>query len=332
VSTATAASLPEIPLIETGPDWVFETLEREVARVHALLDAGAGRVPNAAIRAADAVSRGWLQRHRAPLLSEIERVSQIVGRPGAYFLNVSYEWGCSCRAAPSPDGRSARLLRALDWPDPGLGRYVIAVRVASPAGRWVTLTWPGYVGVLQAVAPGRFAAALNQAPLEGPTGVFAFDWLAERGQIWRRPHPPASHLLRRVFETAPDCQVARKMLTSSPIAAGAIFTLAGLAPDETYVIERRSDDAHVIEGPAVAVNEWRSPGWKGHARGEANSARHAIMAAARMEMGDSFPWLRPPVLNDRTRLAFVADASTGAFAAQGWEKGGPATAILRMAM
>jgi hypothetical protein len=38
--------------------------------------------------------------------------------------------------------------------------------------------------------------------------------------------------------------------------------------------------------------------------------------------------LRPPVLNETTRLVFVADPASGAFAAQGWEADGPATVPL----
>ncbi|MGF1659071.1 MAG: hypothetical protein ACFCUS_06555 [Rubrimonas sp.] len=326
-----SADLPEIPLVEAGEDWVVETLRTHADRAHALIEAGAGSLPTAAIRMADAVSRRWLARHRAPQLAELDRIAAIIGRPGAHYLNVSYEWGCSCAAGPSPDGASARLLRVLDWPDPGLGRYVMAVRVASPLGRWLTLTWPGYAGVLQAVAPGRFAAALNQAPLDGPTGLFALDWVAARGKVWRRPHPTASHLLRRVFETAPDFAAARRMLSETPVAAGAIFTLAGVRPEESCVIERRPDTAHVIDGPARAVNAWQSPGWKGLPRGDDNPRRLDAMAAAALTLDPALPWLRPPVLNDRTRLVFAADPSTGAFVAQGREADGPATRTLEAA-
>jgi hypothetical protein len=35
----------------------------------------------------------------------------------------------------------------------------------GPAGEFFDVTWPGAVGTLTAVAPGRFAAAINQAPL-----------------------------------------------------------------------------------------------------------------------------------------------------------------------
>ena len=91
-------------------------------------------------------------------LAEIDEIAARLGRPGGHFLSVNYEWGCTVGVGPSPDGRSARLTRTLDWFTPGLGRYVMAARVAGQAGHFVTLTWPGFVGVLQAMAPGRFSA------------------------------------------------------------------------------------------------------------------------------------------------------------------------------
>ncbi|MCU0839852.1 MAG: hypothetical protein MUE49_14200, partial [Rhodospirillales bacterium] len=240
--------LPEIPVFDVGVDFPFETLECAFDRLNALLDASGGRIPALAISMADAVSRRWLKRWHEPYLAEIDRIAARMGRPGAYFLNVSYEWGCTASAMPAPDGASARLTRVLDWPDRGLGRYVIAARVNGEAGRWLTLTWPGYTGVLQAMAPGRFAASLNQAPMEQPVGTLAIDWLLNRAKVWRQPHLTPAHLLRQVFERARNFAEAKAMLTTTPIALPTIYTLAGLAPDETCVIERREENAHVIDG------------------------------------------------------------------------------------
>jgi hypothetical protein len=39
----------------------------------------------------------------------------------------------------------------------------------GPAGEYYSVTWPGYVGTLTALAPDRFAAAINQAPLRRRT-------------------------------------------------------------------------------------------------------------------------------------------------------------------
>ena len=192
----------EIPVHDVGPPYPLETLELEPARANALIDGATRGVPRAALRALDAVSRRWLAKQDSVHLDEIDAIADRLGRPGAYFLSVNYEWGCTCRVGPSPDGTSARLVRVLDWVTHGLGRHVIAARVAGAAGPFVTLTWPGYTGVLQAMAPGRFSAALNQAPMRRPLGSFYLDWAVNRGRVWRMPHLTPAHLLREVFETA----------------------------------------------------------------------------------------------------------------------------------
>lgn len=320
---------PAIPLFNAGRDWPFEILAQASDRVDPLLDASSRFIPRAAIAFADRVSRRWLQRWHEPYLSEIDRIAARIRRPGAHFFNVSYEWGCTSSAGPSPDGRSARLLRVLDWPNRGLGRYVVAARIDSDAGPWLTLTWPGYTGVLQAVAPGRFAAALNQAPMDTPVGVYPLDWLVNRVHVWDRPHLTPAHLLRRVFEQARSFAEARALLCETPIALSTIYILAGIAPEEACVIERRPERAHVIDGPAAAANAWQAPGWSGRARGHDNERRRRQLRAACVATADEADWLRPPVLNRWSRLAFSADARCGSVTAQGYEPDGPATALFR---
>jgi hypothetical protein len=280
------------------------------------------------VKLADAVSRRWLERWHETYLDEIDRISARIARPGAYFLNVSYEWGCTTSAGPSSDLGSAHLMRVLDWPDAGLGRYLVAVRIESAAGFWLTLTWPGYTGVLQAVAPGRFAAALNQAPMEQPTGIFLMDWLLNRIGVWRRPHLTPAHLLRQVFEQASDFREAKSMLAKISMALPTIYTLAGIRPDEACVIERLPESAYIIDGPACAANAWQATDWAGRARGKDNARRLDLMRSAEPSLDGEFDWLRPPIFNQRTRLALVADASSGLLVAQGYEDGRPATAIL----
>jgi hypothetical protein len=323
------AVLPEIPVLDAGIDWPFETVEREFERINALLDAGSGRVPKLAMKIADAVSRRWLERSQQPYRAEIDRIAARIARPGAYFLNLSYEWGCTSSAGPSPDGQSSRLVRVLDWPDRGLGRYSIAARITCDPGAWLTLTWPGYTGVLQAIAPGRFAAALNQAPMEQPVGVYLLDWLVNRSKVWKQPHLTPAHLLRQAFERARDFAEAKGMLSETPIALPAIYILTGLGPDEACVIERLPDRAQVISGPVCAANGWQTPGWVGRSRGANNSGRLALMRSAERSLDGAFEWLRPPILNRRTRLVFIADASSGVVVAQGYEAERPATAVLR---
>ncbi|MCB1503402.1 MAG: hypothetical protein KDJ47_00345 [Hyphomicrobiaceae bacterium] len=326
--SAKVASLPDIPLMDVGRDFPMETLERDLPRAHQLLDLATRIVPKSALVSLDHLSRRWLARWENAHLPEIDSIAKRLGRPGAYFLSVNYEWGCTCRVAPSPDGSAARLVRVLDWRTDGLGKNIVAARVASEAGPFVTLTWPGYTGVLQAVAKGRFAAALNQAPMRKSVGYYYLDWAANRHRVWSMPHGTPAHLLRQVFETAINFEQARDMLRKTRISTPAIFSLAGLAPEETCVIERTETEAQIYDGAHAAANHWRTIGWSGHARGNDSASRARLMAGIPTEFDDTFRWLADPVLNPQTRLVMIAEPKSGRFMAQGYERDGAATMLL----
>jgi hypothetical protein len=323
-------TLPEIRFVDVGAAFPMATLEAGAAQAHALLDAATKGMPLRVLAGLDRVSRAWLQRNNSLHLPEIDAIAAKLARPGAYFLSVNYEWGCTCRVAPSADGRSARLVRVLDWLTTGLGRNIMAARVDAAAGAFVALTWPGYTGVLQAVARGRFAAALNQAPMRrAGGGMMPLDWAINKGRVWRTRSDTPAHVLRTVFEQAPTYAAARQLLIDTPIAAPAIFSLAGIHANETCVIERLETAAHVHDGPGVAANNWQAPGWHGRARGSDSAGRACLMAAVVPEFDATLPWLRPPILNSRTRLVIIADASSGEFLAQGFEAEGAATSVLQ---
>lgn len=325
-------TLPEIPVIETGADFPLATLDADPGRAMLLLDGAIKGVPRRALETLDAVSRRWLDKWNHTHLAEIDRIAERLGRPGAYFLSVNYEWGCTTGVRPAPDGRAARLVRILDWRTPGLGRYVMAARVSAEAGPFTTLTWPGYTGVLQASATGRFAAAINQAPMpKGGGGLYPFDWLASKIRLWHTPHPTPAHLLRTIFETAPDYAAARRVLIETPIAAPVIYALVGTTADQITIIERTEDAANVYDGATAAANAWQGPGWRGRPRGTDSAARAATMMNLPAEFVAPSEWLRSPVLNDLTRLAMIAEPATGRLVAQGYEAEGPATAPLSMA-
>ena len=327
---ASDRGLPRIPVVLTGPDFALETFHAERPFIHALMDEAVRNVPRFVLKALDAISRRWLERHGNPYLAEIDHIAAQIDRPGAYFLSVNYEWGCTVGVGAAPDGRSARLARTLDWDTRGLAKGLIAANVACPAGPFVTLTWPGYTGVLQAMAPGRFCAAINQAPMRKlGGGMLVTDWIANRLRVWNQPHQTATHLLRRVFETAGDYAQARAMLVTEPIAAPVTFTLAGMAPAESCMIERSEQDAFVVDGATAATNHWCGLDHGARPRGEDSAARRQeMLAAAPFDFDADFPWLKPPILNDITRLAMIADASVGRLMAQGYAGLVPATAVL----
>lgn len=323
--------LVRIPVHSVGAAYPMETLEREEARAHALIDDATGNLAPAALKALDAISRRWLAKQDSDYLPEIDAIARRLARPGAYFLSVNYEWGCTCKVGPSPDHKSARLVRVLDWLMPGLGREVVAARVAGGAGPFTALTWPGYTGLLQGMAPQRFSAALNQAPMRAPLGSFHLDWAVTRARVWRMPHLTPAHLLREVFETAESFEEAKRMLIERPIATPAIFSLAGVRRSETAVIERTETDARVHEGGNVAANHWQAAGWRGHSRGNDSAGRACRMHAVSTGFDPEFRWLVPPILNCNTRLVMIADAAQGRLIARGIEAYRPATETLDLA-
>lgn len=327
-------ALPPIPVLDVDEPFPLATLAAEEARAHALMDRATRHVPPVVLSALDRISRHWLVRNGNDHLGEIDLVAVRLGRPGAYFLALNYEWGCTVGVKRCPEGRTARLVRVLDWRTPGLGRHIIAARVKGPAGLFVTLTWPGYTGVLQGMAPGRFSAALNQAPMRRLGGGFyPLDWAVSRARVWHMPHAMAAHVLRDAFERAPCFADARRMLIETPIAAPAIYALAGLGAGETCIIERTETAAHVIDGESAAANHWQGVRWSGRPRGRRSRERSQTMYDVVPAVLDpAWPWLRPPILNDRTRLVMVADASTGRIVAQGFEADGAATAPLDIAV
>lgn len=330
IKVSSSQSLASIPVQACSSEFPLETLKTHGDRIHDLLDMATKGMPSTALRQLDAVSHRWLKKWDNHHIAEIEAVAREIKRPGAIFFSVNYEWGCTCRVAPSPDGHSARLVRVLDWKTKGLGRNVIAANVAGKAGPYTTLTWPGYTGVLTALATGRFAGALNQAPMRSPIGMFYLDWAANRRRVWTMPHQMAAHLLRDVFEKAESYAEARAMLIDAPISTPGIFSLAGLKPNETCVIERRETDARVHDGPNVAANHWQAAGWTGHARGTDSAGRACQMHAVDTEFDAKLGWLRSPVLNSTTRVVMIADASQGRLIARGYEGLEPATATLDM--
>jgi hypothetical protein len=320
--------LADIPVLDCDRDFPLQTLTAHLDRAHDLMDLATARVPPSALRQLDRVSRAWLVKWNNAHLPEIDAVAEVLGRPGAYFFSVNYEWGCTCRVAPASDQKRAELIRILDWKTPGLGKNVLAARVNAPAGRYVTLTWPGYTGVLSALAPGRFAVALNQAPMRKAAGFYYLDWAANRVRVWSMPHPTPAHVLRSVCDEAVSFEDAVGRLTSEPLSTPAIFSIAGVSRSETAVIERTETEARVHRGSQVAANHWQAAGWYGHPRGGDSKGRAGMLSRVNTDLGSDFSWLKPPVLNPRTRLAMVADALAGRLKAQGFEREAPATAPL----
>lgn len=321
------APLTAIPLIDLGRQGAHVLLDAAPERAAALRRIGARHYSPLGLRLGDAVGRAWLRRAGNPYQDEIEAVAARLGVPGGVALNLSYEWACTGLVGPEPGGPGTRLLRVLDWRLEGLGQHVVVARAAPPAGTYYNVTWPGAVGVLTAMAPGRFSAAIHQAPMRRHGLTALGDWAKNRAMVWRSTALPPAHLLRQVFEDCRDYTTARRRLIETPIALPAIFILAGAAADESCIIERIEDQAAVHDGPGTWANDWQTsrfgPNWT--PRGHDNPGRCAGLGLLSGQPASGFGWIAPPVLNRDTRLAVRANAASGDLAVLGVEQERPAT-------
>lgn len=326
------SELPVIPVLWGGRHGTGGLAAAEPERFGAILDAGRAHYGGAAMALGNRLSRHWLTRNANPYLDEIEALAGLAGRPGVHLLNMSYEWTCTSAAVPDPGG-GARLLRTLDWPLDGLGRNIVVAHMQGPAGAYENVTWPGFTGVATAMAPGRFAAALNQPPMRRWTSSCWLDWVVNRARVWRRRALPPVHLLRQVFDSCKTYDEAKARLVETPLAMPAFFTVVGTAAEQGCVIERTEDAAFVRDAPAVAANHWVAAPLGGRHRGVDSAGRHKQMEARHGDAGASgpFDWVTAPILIPTTRLAVVANPRTGRLAVRGWEADGPATQVLELA-
>ena len=350
--TAPLAAIPVVDIRAGGP--VRRAVEG-ADRARALRDECVAWLPRLATRmlpAIDAATRRWLTRSSSPYVGEIATIAATLGYPGIWFLNGCYEWGCTALAREQAG--APWLARTLDWPFPGLGRRIEIARMRGAAGEFVNVTWPGYAGTLTACAAGRFAAAINQAPLWRRTRkpwLRPYDLAANALCTWPIRFRPPDHLLREVFETCRDFGEAKHRLETVPVARPVIFTLIGCEHGERSVIERTEEGyASRVEDTSTA-NDWlesKSP-WEARVCAtrlfksspeEATAyscARREALASWPQPFGEcDFAWVRPPVLNPFTRVAVEMCAASGTLRAVGYEleRGGtlpqPATQICEL--
>jgi hypothetical protein len=322
-----APQLNPVPVLEAGA--------LDVGRALAVRDACLGWLPfgNALARLGDPVVKRWMRRV-SPYAAEIDGVAGSVKRPGIWLLHGAYLFGCTALADDAADG--PRLRRTLDWPFPGLGRLVEVVRRNGLAGEYLNVSWPGFVGVLTAVAPGRFAAAINQAPMRQRTPLYALLWsdyaLNARSGLSGDALPP-EHLLRQVFETCRSFDEARQVLETAPVARPVLFTLVGRRAGERVVIERDGTETRTYRDDTTVANAWqeRRAGWRPRVCGtgtpvDNNRRRCAALAAWQGRDAEDEAWVAHPVLNECTRLSVEMSPAAGRLVVAGWEPDGRGSA------
>ncbi len=322
--------LPVIPLLDVRGKGPAALVEMAPDRVAAIIAHGRRGYGGLALRLGDRATRRWLTRNGNPYRDDIAAVAERISMPGAYLLNLSYEWTCTSGVGPDPGGSGNRMLRTLDWPLPGLGGNVVVARQDGGAGTYYNVTWPGFVGVFTAMAPSRFSAAINQPPMKAFTRSCWFDWAIARTGMWRKSGLPPSHLLRKAFDECGSYADAKRMLCEAPLCAPAFFALSGHEDHAGCVIERTEHDAAVHETPTSIANHWLKFDRPGRVRGAESVGRRELMETLRETAPNDFSWVIPPILNPTTRLAVVANAARGFLLARGWEADGPATRIFTL--
>lgn len=346
----------EIPLVDVRDGGPLRQAKEGAERARALRDDCLSFFPgpvSAVLPLLDRLARRWLSRSRSPYVREIEGIAATLGFSGVWFLNGSYSWGCTAMSRDE-DGEPW-LVRTLDWPFPGLGRHVEVAHKEGKAGAFYSVTWPGYVGTLTAMAPGRFAAAINQAPLWRRTRhpwLRPYDLAANAVKTWRIRHIPPDQLLRQVFETCPDFAAAREMLEKTPVARPVIYSLAGTRAGERCVIERTEEGFETRATATVAANDWhtcRQP-WEARVGGDmvltcrydeagenSRCRRETMGAFSGSLVHEPFGWLAEPVNNRFTRLAVEMCPARGVLRVMGLERmqddmvATPVTAIRELA-
>ena len=322
--------LPLIPLVDARADPLKAA---DPGGVRALRDTILGSfrpIAAGALPIADRLARRWLARSTSPYLAELDAVAARTRTAGTYAINLSYEYGCTTLARTDAPGLAPTLRRTLDWPFRGLGRAAIVAHRCGPVGEFFDVTWPGAVGTLTAVAPGRFAAAINQAPLFRRTRaeiLRTLDYTRNLvSTLSRERGMPPLHLLRHVFETAATFSQALELLQTVELARPVLFMLVGCGSDEIAVIERRERDATVHLGPCSVANDWREPqfGWEPRPCALEDRRLDSVTRCATIEeavsgSSEPFGWVVPPVRNWNTRVAVEMSAGEGWIRALGFE-------------
>ena len=332
-------SLARIPVVDLREGGTLRHAQEHSERALALRNAIIAWFPpfiRPLVPMLDGIARRWLLRSQSPYVEEVRAIADLLGLPGTWFLNGSYQW--SCTALAREEEGAPWLARTLDWEFPGLGRFVAVARMRGPSGEYYSVTWPGYVGTLTALAPDRFAATINQAPLRRRTRdprLRPFDLAANLVTTLRHSRAiPPDHLLRRVFETARDYAEAKHMLQTTPVARPVIYTLAGCRAGDRCIIERTEAGERTRSADLGAANDWLdgSPHWEGRivaakmltstfeeAAENSRLRREGLVQWRGSFARDSFAWVVPPVLNACTRIAVEMCPARSILRAIGYE-------------
>lgn len=232
------------------------------------------------------------------------------------MCGVTNPFGCTAAAIYVPKLGMLHV-RNLDWPGECIGKYTIKVVYQSHFGSFTAVTWPGYVGILSAVAKNRFSATISLLPWPG------FDWLPKPNIFgW-----PASFLLRYIFENCESFEDAFKKIKKTPVVAPVIITLVGPKKGQAVAIERGTKDYKVREyqDPALVVTNhpaedeadrsyydlWEDKGYNYTFRRKL-ILEEKVKTAKIKKLSDAFRLLNyKPIFNGHTAQSMVFNIKTG---------------------
>lgn len=163
----------------------------------------------------------------------------------AYYDVFKHAMACTAFAIDGPDGPVHA--RNLDWHSENRALSRHTVRIDYRRGDdllFSSASWPGFVGTLSGVAPGRFAVTLNAVLSDDPPGVAT----------------PVALQLRSLLERA-DFDEAVAALERTSLTGDCLLLVSGVAAGQLRVIERSPGRA-ATRGPehgVVAVtNDYRA--------------------------------------------------------------------------
>lgn len=308
--------LPEIP-VECNTIGTSGAVKKYNQTFHAMLEACRAQYGATLLKIADYFVQKWVTK-KADLLGyedELHESAAAIKGPGKYALNLSYEFACTTGVKQEHD-QSQTMFRAFDWPVKNLADKVIILKRDGKAGHYWDMTYPGMVGVIQAMAPRRFAISINRAPIPVTIKLPFFqgitkplDRWVQRFKTYKTGAVPAPFLLRKVFDECASYDEAVEMLSNTMISAPTIFTIAGVKDGEACVIERDREGAYISKGcDAITANHWQNKNLgKAHPRPINSHDRLKSMRHATKHAKGHFDWASGTLVNDFTRLVFEAN-------------------------
>lgn len=207
--------------------WREVAADRDVALAlqrYYLEDLGVDRSTlNMVVAAAQSVLQKTYLEEMVGLAEALETPLAEVIASNLYYDAIKAAFACTAFAVDGPEG--PLHARNLDWWTEG-DLLTVATQVTTftgaPAGDFVTIGWPGFVGVLSGIAPGRFAVTLNAVVSDDPPQIAL----------------PGVFLVRQALEMAETFEDAMALLAETPLASDALLLLTGVENGQAVVVER----------------------------------------------------------------------------------------------